>query len=94
MPLLLNFALEYAVMRDQINQNSLKLNGKHQFLVYVDDANKLGGSERTIKKITEASVVASKENGLEVNAENTKYMLANWAPLGYYVESYGNFLGK
>jgi hypothetical protein len=68
----------------------------HQFLVYsrIDDANILGRSVRMIKKITEASVVASNENVLEVNAENAKYMVANWAPLGYYDQSYGNFMGK
>ena len=32
------------------------------------------GSVRTIKKNTEASVVASKEIGLEVNADKTNYM--------------------
>jgi hypothetical protein len=35
----------------------------------------LGGSIHAIKKNTEASVVASKEIGLEVNAEKTKYMV-------------------
>jgi hypothetical protein len=35
----------------------------------------LGGSVRAIKKNTEALVVASKEIGLEVNAEKTKYMV-------------------
>jgi hypothetical protein len=37
--------------------------------------NRLGGSIHTIKKTPEALVVASKENGLEVNAEKTKYMV-------------------
>jgi hypothetical protein len=53
----------------------LKLNGTHQILVYSDDANVLGGSTNAIKKNTEALVVASKEIGLEVNAEKTKYMV-------------------
>jgi len=44
----------------QVNQDGLKLNGTHQLLVYADDVNTLGGSIRTIKKNTEASVVASK----------------------------------
>jgi hypothetical protein len=57
----------------QVNQNSLKLNGTHQFLVYADDANILGGSVHTIKINTVASVVATKDIGLEVNAEKTKY---------------------
>jgi hypothetical protein len=44
----------------------LKLNGTHQLLVYADDVN-----IHTIGKNTEALVIASKETGLEVNAEKT-----------------------
>jgi hypothetical protein len=43
-------------------------------LVYADDVNILGRSIHTTKKITKALVVASKEIGLEVNADKTKYM--------------------
>jgi len=46
----LNFALEYAIRRAQVNQDGLKLNGTHQFLVYADDDNILGGSVDTVKK--------------------------------------------
>jgi len=53
----------------------LKLNGKRQLLVYVDDVNVLGGSVHTIKENAETLVVASKEIGLEVNADKTKYMV-------------------
>jgi len=53
----------------------LKLNGTHQLLVYADDVNILGGSVHTIKKNAEALVVASKETGLEVNADKMKYMV-------------------
>jgi hypothetical protein len=48
-PLLLNFPLEYAIRRVQVNQDGLNLKGTHQFLAYADDVNILGGSERTIK---------------------------------------------
>ena len=68
-PQLLNFALEYAIRRVQ---NGLKLNGTLQLLVYADDVNILGGSVHAIKKNAEALVVASKETGLEVNADKTK----------------------
>jgi len=74
-PLLFNFALEYAIRRAQVKQDGLKLNGTHQLLVYVDDVNVLGGSACTVKEIAEALVVASKETGLDVNADKTKYMV-------------------
>jgi len=38
-------------------------------------ANILGRSVRTIKKNTEGLVITSKENGLEVNADKSKYMV-------------------
>ena len=44
------------------------------FWFMADDVNMLGGSVRTIKKNAEALVVATKETGLEVNADNTKFM--------------------
>jgi hypothetical protein len=53
----------------------LNVNGTHQLLVYADDVTLLGDYLDTIKKNTEALVDASKEVGLEVNAEKLKYML-------------------
>jgi len=73
-PLLFNFALEYTLMRVQVNQDGLKLNGTHQVLVYADDVNILGGSVHTIKENAEALIVASKEIGLEVNDK-----LSSWS---------------
>jgi hypothetical protein len=70
--MLFNFVLEYAIRKVQANQEGLKLNHTHQLLVYADD-NVLGGNTHTIKKITEALVVASKETGLQVMAEKAKY---------------------
>ena len=73
--MLFNFALEYVFRRDQVNQDGLKLNGIHQLLVYVDDVNILAGSLHTTKKNTEVLLVGSKEIGLEVNADKTRYMV-------------------
>jgi len=53
----------------------LKLNGTYQLLIYADDVYKLGGSIHAIKKNTEALLVGSKEIGLEVNEDKTKYMV-------------------
>ena len=53
----------------------MKLNGTHQLLAYADDVNVLGGSAHTVNEKAEALVVATKEIGLEVNADKTKYMI-------------------
>jgi len=53
----------------------LKLNGTHQLLVYADDVNILEGSVHTVKENAEALIVASKEIGLEVNADKTEYVV-------------------
>jgi hypothetical protein len=53
----------------------LKLNGTHQLLTYADDVNILGGSVQTVNENAEALVLATKEIGLKVNADKTKYMV-------------------
>jgi hypothetical protein len=67
--------LEYGVRRVQVIQDGLKLNGKHQLLVYADELNILGGSVYTLMKNTEALVVGNKETCLTVNVDKTKYMV-------------------
>jgi len=69
-----DFAVEYAIRRVHINQDGLKLNGTYQLLVYADDVNILGGSVHTIKENAEALIVASKEIGIAVNTDKTKFM--------------------
>jgi hypothetical protein len=55
----------------------LKLNGTHQLLANADDVNPLGDNIDAIKKSTETLIAASKEVGLEINIEKTKYMLVS-----------------
>jgi hypothetical protein len=54
----------------------LNLNGTHQLLAYGDDVNLLGDNIGTINK-TQTLIKVSKEVGLEVNVEKTKYMLVS-----------------
>jgi hypothetical protein len=73
--LLLNFGLEYAIAKVNEKQVGLKLNGTHQLLLYADDVNLVGDNVDTMKKNTETLIDTSKEVGLEVNADKSKYML-------------------
>jgi hypothetical protein len=71
----LNFALEYSIRKVKECQIGLKFNRTHQRLAYADDVNLLGDDIGTINRIPETFIDASKEVGIEVNVERTKYML-------------------
>ena len=73
--LLFNFALEYAIRRVQLNQDGLKLNGKHHLVVYVDYVNILGGIVHTKKETAEHLVVAHKGIRQKINVNKPKYMV-------------------
>jgi hypothetical protein len=79
-PLLINFALEYAVRKFLANQVRLELNGTNQLLVSADDINLLEDSINTIKEDTETLSEASGDVGLEINAEKTKCMIMSCYP--------------
>jgi Reverse transcriptase (RNA-dependent DNA polymerase). len=49
-PLLFNFALEYAIRKEQETNLGLDMNGTHQILAYADDVNLIGDDIRTIER--------------------------------------------
>jgi hypothetical protein len=58
----------------------MELNGIHQLLIYADDVSLLGDSINTIKENKETILEASRDVGLELNAEKTKYMIMSRHP--------------
>jgi hypothetical protein len=53
------------------------LNGTHQLLAHAADVNLLGNNINILKKNIKVAIVANKDDGQEVNTQNTKYMLTS-----------------
>jgi hypothetical protein len=53
----------------------LELNGTYLLLVYAAHDNLVGDSKNTVKENIETLLEASRDVGLEINAEKTKYMI-------------------
>ena len=60
-----------------VTNTGLDMNSKYQLLVYADDVNMLGENLQTIRENTEIFIKASKDIGLEVNSDKTKYMITS-----------------
>jgi hypothetical protein len=73
-PLPLSFVLKCAIRKVQKKQDILELDGTQWLLVCAFDVRLLGKNIKAIKKNTEALLDASKEAGLEVCTEKTKYI--------------------
>jgi hypothetical protein len=80
LPLLFNFALEYANIKVQKKQVGLKLNRKHHSLPYADDVNLLEDNTDTIKKNKRTVNEASMEVGLLTNIKKTSVHVADSSP--------------
>ena len=70
-PSILKLAVQYAIKRVRVNQDGLKLNGTHQFLVYADKY--IGWKSTSCREKYRNLLFGSKESGIEVNADKTKY---------------------
>jgi hypothetical protein len=73
------FAATLHTSKVQENQVDFELNGTHQLLVYAD-INLLGNSIYTINENIEILLEASRDIGLEINAEKSKYMIMSRPP--------------
>jgi hypothetical protein len=67
--------LEYGIMKAQENKEGL--NGTHPLLVHINYVHLFGKNINIINKSREFLLDASTESGVEVNAEEIKYMSCN-----------------
>ena len=58
-------------------ENRFELNGKHQLLVYAHGINMIRENLQTVRENAEIFTKASKDIGLEVNSEKTKYIITS-----------------
>jgi hypothetical protein len=80
--LALKAALAYGMRNVKENQVGFEWNGMHQLLVYADDINLLGDSVNTTQENSETLLEASRDIGLEINAEKTKSMMSHYPNSG------------
>ena len=73
MPILFNFALEYAIRKVHETNLGLDMNGTHQVLAYADDVNLIGDDIRTKERNVDVLLYDCKDIGLAVNTVKTKY---------------------
>jgi environmental stress-induced protein Ves len=73
--LLFYSALEFNIIKVKALQEGLKLNGKHQILIYGEEVNTFYESTHTLKGKTEALLVTSKQTVSVINADKTKYIV-------------------
>jgi len=77
LPLLINFKLEYAILKIEGDKKGLSLNGLNQLFVYADDVDLIGDDIDALQSNTDVLVEACDEIGLQVNVEKTKYMITS-----------------
>ncbi|PSN38555.1 hypothetical protein C0J52_14819 [Blattella germanica] len=93
-PQLFNFVLEHAI-KSLEDKEGVQLNGIHKLLVYADDIVLLGDSDEILKDNMHILRSNTRELGLEVNVNKTKYMVtrrnASCNGNGQLMTNEGNF---